>query len=246
MERTATTLSEGYQLVLKDVLTHPEYECAPRKQAVKEVLGYRLVITQPDTSPIITADADRNLTIKDYTAKELQLHSQMVTSAKDMSQASSFWNNLANPDGSINSAYGFLIWGDKSCANPKFGAERLTPWEWAINTLKRDKDSRQAIILLNKNENHWVGNQDIPCTNNVHFLIRNDTLQMFVDMRSNDVVFGLTYDLVFFTHVMHKALDELKEVYPTLRLGSYSHYAHSMHIYARHYPLVAKMMYGDR
>ena len=47
-----------------------------------------------------------------------------------------------NSDGTANSAYGNLLFTQKN----KLG---LSQWEWAYESLKRDKDTRQAIMHSN-------------------------------------------------------------------------------------------------
>ena len=244
MERTALNLTEAFQIALRDVWESPEYHCSPRRQNTKEILGYRLIITDPSqTGPVITADAERNEKIAAYTRQEIVLHGRMANTAEEMGKVAKHWKEIANPDGTVNSAYGYIIWAIQSCRNRLFSSESYTPWQWAMKTLKADKDSRQAIILLNDRSNFWDGNKDLPCTTDIHFLIRENQLHMFVDMRSNDIVWGLAYDLAFFAHVMQKAHRELRNAYPDLKLGQYTHYSHSMHIYERHYNLAQRMLF---
>jgi hypothetical protein len=269
------TLNEAYQEVLKDVLHFPEYTCSPRSLKIKEILGYKFTVQQPTDSPIITADAERNAVIADYTKAEFKLYDSLTRDAEEYGHASAFWKQIANPDGTINSAYGYLLWDRKCCGNPElehariqekfltpehrqqditagFKAEafapggiknyRYTPWEWAIKTLRLDKDSRQAIMHFNTPDVLWWGNKDVTCTLIAQFMIRNDELHLFIDMRSNDVVRGLVYDCVWFASLMKKALAELQETYPNLKLGNYTHYAHSMHVYETQFEIAEKMI----
>jgi len=117
-----------------------------------------------------------------------------------------------------------------------------TPWDWAITTLKLDKDSRQALMHFNTPDFLWLGNKDVVCTLSIQLFIRNEELHMFVDMRSNDVVRGLVYDAPWFASIMAKALEELRQTYPNLQLGYYTHYAHSMHVYEAQYEIAEKMI----
>lgn len=251
------SLSEAYQQVLIDVLDTPQYECAPRGSKIKEILGYEFEVDSPaDGIPIVTADGDRNMLITEYTNAEIQLYNSLTTKADDFARASSFWKKIANPDGTINSAYGNLIWGRKVCGNPKFevpdydetrmdGEAALvmrTPWDWAMLALRQDKDTRQSIIHFNTPDVLWLGNKDVVCTLNAQFFIREDKLHMFVEMRSNDVVLGLVYDCVWFSSLMHRAVSELRGLYPDLTIGRYSHYARSMHIYERHFDTARRMI----
>jgi len=259
------TLNEAYQHVLYDVTYSPQYTCSPRGLKIREILGYKFTVRCPTDSPIVTADTERNTVIADYTKAEFKLYDSLTRDAEEYGHASAFWKQIANPDGTINSAYGYLLWGRKCCGNPtleNFSHQPInafcqkdliavahqtdislrTPWQWAIETLKADKDSRQAIMHFNTPDVLWWGNKDVTCTLVAQFIIRNDELHLFIDMRSNDVVRGLVYDCVWFASLMKKALTELQPTYPELKLGNYTHYAHSMHIYQSQFEIAERMI----
>jgi thymidylate synthase len=109
----------------------------------------------------------------------------------------------------------------------------MTPWEWAIESLLTDKDTRQAVMHFALPEHKWVGNKDQVCTLTGNWLIREDKLHLSIVMRSNDIVLGLVYDMPWFCSLMDKMLEELKPIYPTLKKGSYTHLAHSAHVYEK-------------
>jgi thymidylate synthase len=60
---------------------------------------------------------------------------------------------------------------------------------------------------------------------------------MKVQMRSNDIFYGLTFDAPFFALVHQHMLLWLKETYPTLEIGEYMHFADNIHYYERHFEL---------
>lgn len=264
--KTFNTVSEAYLGVLSDVYYNPDVKSAPRGQPVREKLDYSFRVLQPTNAPIVTRDAKRNETIASYTAKEVELYDSCTNSAEDFGKASKFWLSLANPDGTVNSAYGHLIWSKKShgsdfeceyVPHPYWGEEdsaknggsvkiaqpvRRTPWEWAKQSLLSDKDTRQAILRFSLPEHQWIGNKDQTCTMHGNFLIRNDQLHLSVVMRSNDLTLGLVYDLPWFCSLMDKMVDELKETYPNLTKGHYTHTVHSLHIYEKNEEMVKKML----
>jgi len=215
-----------------------------------EVEDYHFVVDNPDSGPIVTNDLDRNAIIESYTEKEMQLYLGGSDKALDYAAASSFWKNIANPDGTINSAYGHLIWDQRSCGwpewhlmgvNPK-DCDWMTPWNWAYRSLIADKDTRQAYLRFSLPRHQWFGNKDQVCTMHGIFLIRNDRLNFSIVMRSNDLVKGLVYDLPFFVLLMHKMRDALADKYQNLQVGQYRHLSHSMHIYESDVPKVRKMI----
>lgn len=255
-------VSEAYLGTLADVYFNPDVKSSPRGQPCREKLDYTFRVLAPSDAAIVTRDSKRNAVIASYTAKEVELYDSCTNSAEDFGRASSFWRTLANPDGTVNSAYGHLIWSKKShgsdfeqenyvvtpSSKPGEGnilssrPVRRTPWEWAKHSLLSDKDTRQAILRFSLPEHQWVGNKDQTCTMHGNFLIRNDQLHLSVVMRSNDLTLGLVYDLPWFCGLMDRMVAELKDVYPNLTKGHYTHTVHSLHIYERNEEMVKKML----
>lgn len=242
--KTYTNIHEAYIETLKDIYFNYDYRAAPRGLPVREKTDYSFRITSPRVEPIVTADQARNLVIASYTAKEVELYNSCANTALEFAKASKFWEKLANPDGTVNSAYGYLIWKNESHGNSKFELmqRNRTPWEWAKMSLISDKDSRQAIVRFSLPEHQWVGNKDQTCTMHANFLIREDKLNLSVVMRSNDLVLGLVYDLPWFISLIDRMVDELKPHYPNLTKGTYTHTVHSLHIYEKNEEMVLKMI----
>jgi thymidylate synthase len=61
-------------------------------------------------------------------------------------------------------------------------------------------------------------------------------------MRSNDLTLGLVYDLPWFISLIYKMKDDLQETYPDLKIGTYTHYVHNIHIYDRDEDKILKML----
>lgn len=105
-----------------------------------------------------------------------------------------------------------------------------------INKLVSDKDSRQAILTIYNNDNHYK-TKDTPCTLNLNFLIRENKLNLIVYMRSNDIIWGTPYDIFMFTMLQEVIANSLG-----LDLGWYKHIPTSLHVYEEHYDLLHKMV----
>lgn len=267
------TTHNAYLGVLKEIYLDPEYRCAPRGLPIREKTNFMFKVMKPTSDPLITKDEARNKIIDKYTRQEMDLYNSCSNNVEDFAKASKFWRKIANPDGTINSAYGYLIWGNKSHGNPKFEAreeiERLscaqadgiidfteyvtdkqvlmankmrTPWGWAKRSLIADKDTRQAILRFSLPEHQWIGNKDQVCTLHGNFSIRKDKLNLIIVMRANDVVLGLAFDLPWFCSLIERMTKELKPTYPNLEVGTYTHLAHSMHMYERDLEKVEKML----
>jgi thymidylate synthase len=251
--RVFDDIHSAYKGIIEDVLFDYDYLSSPRGLPCREKLDYSFKITNPVAETIVTLDESRNEKIKSYTAKEVELYNSCSNKVEDFAKASKFWNKIANPDGTVNSAYGYLIWGNKSHGSDfeqetiecpimnmnydgdgrimKAVSKRRTPWEWCVESLKSDKDTRQAILRFSLPEHQWMGNKDQTCTMHGNFLIREDKLHLCIVMRSNDLMKGLVYDMPWFISLMDKMVEELKETYPNLEKGHYTHTVHSMHAY---------------
>jgi thymidylate synthase len=249
--RIYNSISDAYLGTLHDVYFNPEYICSPRGQKCREKTDYTFKVLNPTSDPIITKDIDRNIIIARYTQKEKELYDSGTNLASDFGKASKFWLNISNVDGTINSAYGYLIWKNKSHGNAlegltqglqDFNVEMRTPWEYCVMALKADKDTRQAVLRFSLPEHFWVGNRDMTCTLHGNWLIRNDKLHLSMVLRSQDMVKGAVYDWPWFCSLMDKMLQELQPSYPTLTKGYYTHTAHSAHIYEKDDQVVRKML----
>ncbi len=219
------------------MLYSPEYKSSPRGKSIHEITNVMFKVQYPVSEPIVTSDPKRNLVLRDYFAKEKELYDSMTNRAEDFAAASKFWAKIANPDGTINSAYGHLIWQVPLLGDPEYekavgnSGDMRTPWEWALHSLKSDRDTRQAVVPFAAPHHYWHGNKDQVCTLHGIFQIRDNALHLTVVMRSNDLVKGLAYDMPWFVLLMDRMLVELKDIYPGLTKGSYTHMTHSAHIY---------------
>ena len=151
-----------------------------------------------------------------YLFGELLWYFNGDNSLKFISQFSSFWNNISDDGETCNSAYGYLI-------KYAHGYDQL---EKVIEILKDDPNSRRAKININYPNERVDWTKDEPCTMSLHFLIRQGKLHCTAIMRSNDIWFGLPYDIAFFTELQKYIADKLGVGY-----GMYTHHAVSMHVY---------------
>lgn len=109
-----------------------------------------------------------------------------------------------------------------------YGPRIMPQFVYAFDTLKRDPDSRQAVITIWK---PMPGpSKDIPCTVMMHFLLRHGKLDLIVYMRSNDFWLGLPYDVHNFT-CFQLMMAKLLEV----EVGKYYHMVGSLHLYQDHF-----------
>ena len=116
----------------------------------------------------------------------------------------------------INSAYGQYI-------EPYLGK--------LVEKLSTDSNTRQACLRIYDSHYGVVDvTKDVPCTLNLHFLIRDGKLNLTVYMRSNDLFWGLQYDLFMFTVLQEVIANSLG-----LEPGVYIHCPSSLHVYDYHW-----------
>ena len=139
----------------------------------------------------------------------------------------SMWKRLSDDGVTNNSAYGYLM-------RKAHGFDQI---ETIIDLLKNDPDSRRAVINLNVPNENVLGTNDEPCTIALQFMIRKNQLHCTAIMRSNDIWFGLPYDVAFFTELQKYIADRLGIEY-----GKYTHFVTSLHMYDKDAEKIAKMV----
>jgi len=95
-----------------------------------------------------------------------------------------------------------------------------------VKQLKKQKTSREAIITM-WDSNYLVFQKDYnrrPCTLTLHFLIRDKKLNLFVNMRTNDIINLLPFDVFHHTLLQQYVANVLD-----LKLGTYYHFASHMY-----------------
>lgn len=237
--------STAYLAVLDDVWSRYSHRSAPRGLAVRERLNYVFTVDNPSDGPITTKDAARNEVIRRYVEKEFKLYRDKTNLVEAFIEASKFWKKIANPDGTINSAYGYLIWGCRSYGNAMYEpgpGNFRSPWDWCVKRLTEDSQTRHAVLHFARPDHYWSGNRDQVCTLAGQFQIREGRLHLTVTMRSNDVVKGLVYDMPWFCSLISEMITSLRPVYPDLRPGTYTHVANNLHVYESDEKVVLSML----
>lgn len=224
--------AECYEDLLKKVMYTYDYETSPRGLSIREKMYVDFMIEDPSKCLFINNERSTPL---NYLAKELILYYSAVRDVELFAKASPFWKKIANDDGTVNSAYGDLIFNSSPTTE-------FTQFAWAIYSITQDAETRQAIIHFNRPEHQYFGVKDFPCTLYGIFHIRDNKLNFKISMRSNDMIKGLTFDVPFFCSLQMYALNVLRLKYPSLELGTYVHSADSLHIYENDFDCCKKML----
>jgi thymidylate synthase len=96
------------------------------------------------------------------------------------------------------------------------------------DVLRKKPFSRRAVIQLFDKYDIVEKHEDIPCTCTLQFMIRQNKLHMFTNMRSNDALWGLPHDVFCFT-----MLQEIVARSLAVELGTYKHAVGSLHLYVK-------------
>ncbi len=197
--------STMYVTMLKQIMNYGQ-ATSPRGQGTREVLGARIVLE--DASRNIIAHPERGLNYYFSISEWLYIllgHNDVETIARFNSRIAQF-----SDDGvTFRGAYG-----------PKL-TEQLP---YALEKLKSDRDSRQAVVTLWRESPST--SRDIPCTVAFQWLLRDDKLHGVTFMRSNDLWLGTPYDIYNFTQIQAYVAAALD-----VPVGSYTHFTGSLHLY---------------
>lgn len=185
---------------------------------------------------------DKNFqTPKKYVKSELDWYKSMDLSiiGHEGIESNPTWQSCCTQDEKklVNSNYGWCV----------FSEENGSQYDNCLEVLKKDKTTRNAIIVYNRPEIYKDykkdGAHDMICTMYSHFFIRKNKLYMVHQMRSNDIRYGfICSDLAWNCFVYQNMYEDLKETYPDLEVGTIRWTSDSMHLYSRHFDDLKKFV----
>ena len=180
----------------------------------KALFNVGFYITDPKDRKIINKERKWN---EEYAEAEWQWYlsgdPKISTLGDIYGKVPEIWKRMADPDGKVNSNYGYQ-W------------ERNSQLDMVLETLKHNKDTRQACISIYDGKEISDYAFDTPCTYAIQFTIVHGRLDMCVTMRSNDLWYGFCNDQYQFSK-----LQELMAFRLDIETGVYYHFAHNMHLY---------------
>lgn len=189
---------------------------------------------------------DKNFqTPKKYVKAELDWYKSMDLSiiGHEGIESNPTWQLCCTKDEKkeINSNYGWCV----------FSEENGSQYDSCLEVLKKDKTTRNAIIMYNRPEIYKDykrdGMHDMICTMYSHFFIRHNRLYMIHNMRSNDVRYGfICSDLAWNCFVYQNMYEDLKSTYPDLEVGTIIWTSDSMHLYSRHFEDLKNYVESER
>lgn len=123
---------------------------------------------------------------------------------------------------------------------------RLRNWQGTdqlrevVELLRSDPTSRRAVISLLDPATDFTDSRDVPCNNWLHFIRRNNCLDMFLAVRSNDVMWGFSGINTFEWSVLHEVIAQAVGA----QVGSQHWLVSSMHLYERHFDRAATVLHS--
>lgn len=190
---------------------------------IAECVNAITVIKNP-TKNIMTNDI-RKLSMR-YAIGEMLWYMSANPSLSAIQHYTKAWDRMSDDRETVNSNYGYIV---KEAYN-------FNQYEYCKQLLTKDKNSRQAVIHIKVPKNTLEHpTKDLNCTVCLQFLIRENKLYCTTYMRSNDLWLGFPYDVFQFTCLQVRMAMELG-----LDIGTYTHIAGSLHLYARDFEKAIK------
>lgn len=106
-----------------------------------------------------------------------------------------------------------------------------------VSLLRERPTSRRAVIQLFNAEDIAAPHVEIPCTTTLQFFVRSECVHLVATMRSNDAYLGFPHDVFCFTMLQEIVARTLNR-----EIGSYRHFAGSMHLYDKHRNLAQSLV----
>ena len=208
----------SFKQVYQDLRDHGE-EISPRGSRTLEIQNYTYTLEPYDR---FAAFPSRKLSLP-YIQQELRWYFKGDPWDLSICQHAKIWEQCVT-DGVIHSNYGYYLF-------------RKNGLEYAVNCLKRDLDSRRAVVTILGSQHLFLENNDVPCTVSMGFRVRDKKLLCTVDMRSQDAVYGMGNDIPFFSIVQ-----ELVAASLSLPMGPLTVFVESFHAYERHWGMLENLL----
>jgi len=197
-------------------------------QNTKELIGVNFIISKPWLNKkemldfIFKQEADK---VEEYCKQEIidRVDRRMLNPGNSYKIRMDLWQKLMSKKNGEKFDYTY--------------SERINysaQLDNAIAALKEDKHSRRAMIMVFQPEDTIESSgfeTRIPCSISYQFLIRNGRLMVLYYIRSNDYFKHFAVDIWLTEAIQSYICEQLKDVYPDLKLGPLNYYAGSFHAY---------------
>lgn len=213
----ADNMDDIYSYICKQIIDQGD-----EVRGTKELTNFSFELTDL-TRNVINI---RNIS-KAYLCAELTWYMLARNDVAFINAFAGLWGRISDDGVTSYSAYGDIV----------FKRHGFNQVDKIIELLATDKDSRRAVINFNVPNSHVIETKDEICTIALQFYIRHDKLNCTGVMRSNDIWYGLPYDVVFFTELQKYIAHRLN-----VQVGTYIHHVISLHCYERNYEDMSKVL----
>lgn len=224
------TFEQAFTEINNLVLHSPEYVTGSRLGVCNEIQSLLIEVLEPG----IAIFENEKINRIDYKYAN-DFWEFMISGGTDAKEAFKEYPNVAK-----------FIEKPKSKELPKnfntfYGPRIAAQLPVILAELNRNPDSRRCVIhilsekdqvLLDKNET-----LEYPCTDSITFTIRNDKLNMHVNMRSENTAVVMQLDFFLMSKLFKHVADQL-----SLKPGVYSSLMVSAHIYERDFEYVKEFL----
>lgn len=194
---------------------------------VGEIINATLVVEDPTRN--ILKNPIRKMPMR-YAVGEFLWYLSGNPSLQAIGHYTNAWERMSDDGETVNSNYGHII---QHCGDwyGESWRDRFNQFEYCYDLLRKDPNTRQAIIhIKTPRDTREYPTKDLNCTVYCQFILRDNKLHMSTHMRSNDLWMGVPYDCFFFMN-----LQVLMAMKLGVDIGTYTHYAGSLHLYLRDY-----------
>jgi thymidylate synthase len=208
-----TSVQKLFEFQVQKLISNPEFKCSPRGLFIHEDLGFSARITDPKDRIVFSPERKFDIS---YALGEFMWYLTGDNSLEMIQYYAPSYNRFSDDGKHLYGAYGPRLFSESG------GIPSV------INTLNKDRDSRQAVSLIWREKDMKAETKDLPCTVALQFFIRDEKLNLIVTMRSNDIWLGFPYDCFCFT-----LIQEYVALKIGIELGFYQHNAGSIHMYKK-------------
>lgn len=181
----------------------------------------------------------RKTAIKSATDEILWIYQQKSNNIHDLH--SHIWDEWADPDGSIGTAYGYVV-GEKFM----YKGEETDQMDYVLRQLKENPYSRRIMTNLYQFHDLATGNLD-PCCYSATYNVTHDTssdklvLNMVLNQRSQDVLAANNWNVAQYAVLLMMVAQANDMI-----AGELVHVIADAHIYDRHVPIIEELITREK
>jgi thymidylate synthase len=217
----AQSLDNAWYNQLQEIMEYGR-STSPRGQLTKELPSKTLEF---DMNRCVIINPERALGYKFMAAEAWWI----LTGQDDVATIAPYSKNISNFSDDGHKFFG------------AYGPRIVEQLDYVVAALMKDADTRQSVLTT------WRPNppetKDVPCTIAMDWLIRDNTLECHVFMRSSDNWLGIPYDAFNFSMLSCEILRRLNFNGPkSYQLGNCYLTAASSHLYERDFDAVNRVL----